>query len=105
MQAAVVVLLAGALGGPPVVPDRTPYAVEPISHTLITAGTFGLLGLFTVLLQPDLTTEPDCVLRGNSVRCDEDALNPLDRWSVGNDSPTWRRVSDMGLVVVALTAT
>src|SRR5687768_12114999 len=105
MQAALLLLLAGTLGGPPPMPDRTPYSVEPISHTVLTATAFGLLGLFTFVLQPQLSAEPDCVVRDNSVRCDEAALNPLDRWSVGNDSPAWRSVSDLGLVMVALTAT
>lgn len=99
-----VVLATAAVGQAPALPDRTPYDVEPVSHTIFTASAFGLLGLFTYVVQPRFSAVPDCVLREASVRCDPTALNPIDRWSVGNDSPTWRKVSDIGLVVTALSA-
>ena len=90
---------------PPEAVGLSPYRFDVLPHALLAVGAFSLTGLFELVVEPELAGGLRCELPAGATRCPAGGLNALDRSVVGNDSNTWRRISDVGMLgTVALAA-
>ena len=74
----------------------SPYDVDPSTDLTLTLGMFGVVGIEEAFVKPTLAGGHACPLVYGGDYCDKSKLNALDRTVVGNDSATWRNVSDVG---------
>jgi len=87
--------LVGALGLCAVV-GTTPYKVDPALDGVLTAGLLTFILVEEEAVQPTLAGGFTCPVVSGGNYCDKSKLNFLDRSVVGNNSASWRLVSDVG---------
>ncbi|MBI5509815.1 MAG: phosphatase PAP2 family protein [Deltaproteobacteria bacterium] len=74
----------------------TPYEVNPAIDLSLTLGLLAVPAIEEAAVKPALAGGRSCPLVSGDTYCDKAELNAIDRTVVGNDSKTWRRVSDIG---------
>jgi membrane-associated phospholipid phosphatase len=78
----------------------TPYDIDPLTDGALTIGTTLFLVILDGLVKSAVNTAPACELVEAGTYCDPGHLNALDATVVGNDSETWRQLSNVGIGVV-----
>ena len=94
-----VVLLAVLLGD---VTSNGVFAYDPLPHGVATAGMFLVVGIAETAVKPALLGGLECPLDASQTHCDAGRLWGLDQTVVGNHSPAWRRISDVGMFAAVL---
>lgn len=75
----------------------TPYEIDPVTDGVLTVGTTLFLVLMDGLVKSTVTPDPACKLSESGTYCDPSKLNALDATVVGNNSETWRQLSNVGI--------
>ena len=78
----------------------TPYEIDPVTDGVLTGASAVFLVIMDGLVKSSLVTNPSCDLVASVNYCDPGRLNALDASVVGNDSETWRDLSNVGIGVV-----
>ena len=76
--------------------DQSPYDIDPVTDGLITGGGFLFLTMLDGITKKTLKPTPACTIT-DAGHCDPADLGAFDSSIVGNDSQTWRTISDVGL--------
>ena len=76
--------------------DQSPYDIDPVTDGLITGGGFLFLTMLDGITKKTLKPTPACTIT-EAGHCDPADLGAFDSSIVGNDSQTWRTISDVGL--------
>jgi len=76
--------------------DQSPYEIDPVTDGLITGGGFLFLTMLDGITKKTLKPTPACTLTSDG-HCDPADLGAFDSSIIGNDSQTWRTISDVGL--------
>ena len=91
--------LAAVLALSPVVSDSgaTPYEIDPVTDGVLTGLSAVFLVVMDGVVKSSLVTTPSCRLVEAGHYCDSSDLNALDATVVGNNSETWRDLSNLGI--------
>ena len=76
--------------------NESPYDIDPVTDGLITGGGFLFLTMLDGITKKTLKPTPACTIT-DAGHCDPNDLGAFDASIVGNDSQTWRTISDVGL--------
>ena len=74
----------------------TPYHLDPALDGVMTVGMLTFVAVEEGLVKPTLSGGRTCPLIAGGDYCDKAKLNALDRSVVGNNSASWRLVSNVG---------
>ncbi len=78
------------------------FEYDPLPHGVATAGMYLVVGIAETAVKPALLGGLACPLDASQSHCDAKRLWELDQTVVGNHSPTWRRISDVGMFAAVL---
>ena len=76
--------------------NQSPYEIDAVKDGLITGGGFLFLTMLDGITKKTLKPTPACTVTAAG-HCDPNDLGAFDASIVGNDSQTWRTISDIGL--------
>jgi len=90
MLVGLLVVLHLTVSAAPIDLDRPAHLTLWSTATIMAAITHGIL-------KDEIIQEPACRRHEETGVCDPQFLKPIDRWVVGNNSKSWRTISDVGL--------